>query len=534
MAYLRERDAEYQRRQDTQNRDHERELWVRDQEYQRRDEVQRLLFEQQADSNRQFQHVMMTTSLQMADSVAQNTEVLRSFKRQSDEDSASDRDSVASTIRRRTIEGRTMVPLMYNVPEFSTAPVRPTVMIPLSSNRVLPTSAGVPKNSDVPWTTVTGRLPTSRQLIPPTGSAVSTRRTRDQRRAEARRGQNAMSPAVFNGPGIPSTGSGVTGRGATSISGSGGVTPRSGTVPVQIDRSSGSGGGISRSGTVNSSGTIPRSVGPGVTTVNSKSGAALPCTAGSGVINSGFSATIPRTNLGSGVSGGVTTYIPRTILGSGVSGGVTTLPPLGAAETTIRIPSRKSEPPEVVTNKSPSPSDTRPSVTSTHFQRVAPKENGWTRVGSGGRTSRIPNSITIQPINDEEMMELCQRSEQFCRERPDDYFSAVFPPARKAFNKYRTGVVTIEAWRSLPEVISRYYDTNGDWAYFVGLTADNVAMCNALLQSMAVRREDELRLWVKAYPAMSGDSSGSSTGSDGEGGSRGGGAFTSVNHRGYR
>ena len=192
----------------------------------------------------------------------------------------------------------------------------------------------------------------------------------------------------------------------------------------------------------------------------------------------------------------------------------------------------------MVTNKSSSPSDTRPSVTSTHFQRVAPKEHGWTRVGSGGRTSRNPDSITIQPINDEEMMVLCQRSEQFvelCRERPDDYFSAIFLPARKAFDKYRTGVVTIEAWRSLPEVISRYYDTNGDWAYFVGLTSDNVAMCNALLQSMAVRREDELRLWLNAYPAMSGDSSGSSSGSDGEGGSRGGGRSPpSITGAGYR
>ena len=111
---LRVRDAEFQRWQETQNRDHERELWARDQEYQRRDEAQRMLFEQQADTNRQFQQMMMATSLQMANSVAQNAEVLRSFKRQSDEDTASDRDSVASIIRRCTSEGRTMVPLMYN------------------------------------------------------------------------------------------------------------------------------------------------------------------------------------------------------------------------------------------------------------------------------------------------------------------------------------------------------------------------------------------------------------------------------------
>ena len=71
-----------------------------------------MLFEQQADTNREFQQMMMATSMQMANSVAQNAEVLRSFKRQSDEDTASDRDSVASTIRRRTGEGRTMVPLM--------------------------------------------------------------------------------------------------------------------------------------------------------------------------------------------------------------------------------------------------------------------------------------------------------------------------------------------------------------------------------------------------------------------------------------
>ena len=85
----------------------------------------------------------------------------------------------------------------------------------------------------------------------------------------------------------------------------------------------------------------------------------------------------------------------------------------------------------------------------------------------------------------------------------------------------------MEAWRSLPEVISRYYDTNGDWAQYVGLTADSVAMCNALLQSMAARREIELRAWITTYPVVSGNSSGPSSGSDGEGGSRKGGGRSS-------
>ena len=318
---------------------------------------------------------MVNTSLQMANSVAQNAEVLRSFKRQSNEDTASDRDSVASTIRRRmTITngssgasstsqltacrlGRptVMVPLTA---DRSGEQGRPIIMVPLGTHGVRPTSVeifGVTPSA-------VERLPTSRQLIPPVN-----RKSRNQRRSD------------------------------------------------QIAR-------------FNSSGIIPRTiVGSGVTTVNNVSGTALPRTVGSGgVTNSGSSATIPRTILGSGVPGGGTTLppsgvtnsgssatIPRTILGSEVPGGGTTLSPLGAAETTIRIPTRKSELPKVVGNKSPSPSDTKPSVTSTHFQRVPPKENVWTRVGPGGRTSRQPDSITIQSINDEEMMLLCQRSERF-------------------------------------------------------------------------------------------------------------------------
>ena len=110
----------------------------------------------------------------MANVVAQNADLLRSFsKRQSDEDSTSDRDSVASTIRRRTSEqGRTMVPLTSNgVSGFSPAPVtegrlggqgRPMVMIPLRPTGVPPTLAGTRMNTDESWTTVMGRrLPTA-------------------------------------------------------------------------------------------------------------------------------------------------------------------------------------------------------------------------------------------------------------------------------------------------------------------------------------------------------------------------------------
>ena len=110
---FRVQDAEYLSRLEQHETNRQRDLQARDAEYQlrqdRRDEAQRMLFEQQAETNRQFQQMVMATSLQMANSVAQNAEVLRSFKRQSDEDTASDRDSVASPTVCRRVEYKWVV-----------------------------------------------------------------------------------------------------------------------------------------------------------------------------------------------------------------------------------------------------------------------------------------------------------------------------------------------------------------------------------------------------------------------------------------
>ena len=356
-----------------------------------------------------------------------------------------------------------MVPLTHNgVLGFSHAPVtegrlggqdRPTVMIPLSSSRVLPTSAGIPMNSDESWTTVMGRrLPTSRQLIPP------VRRTRNQRRAVANRGRDttevsnhvdAISSADFNGPSRPFTGSGATGRGATLISGSGGVIPRSGTVPV-----------LSR-------------------TVNGNSPATRPTQSD--------------------------------------------VEPLKETETVIRVPTRRSEPPEVAVGRlSPVP-EVKPSVSSTHSQRIVPKVNAWLSVGPGGRRLNTSPSIHVQTVNDDEMVLLCSQSAKFVvagQRNPEHYFKAVYPQARGAYEKFLTGLVTIEAWASLPSVISGYYDTKRSWDFFANPSHVDVELCHALLQSMLQRRNEELQAWLGAYPVPH---SGSSSGSDGEGGGRRGG-----------
>ena len=41
-----------------------------------------------------------------------------------------------------------------------------------------------------------------------------------------------------------------------------------------------------------------------------------------------------------------------------------------------------------------------------------------------------------------------------------------------------------------------YYDTEGSWKFHADPTVEDVEMCHALLQSMLLRREDELRASV--------------------------------------